>query len=79
MSKIPENVGDYPRPPRLEPAGLPVKIVFGGRVIAESNRALRVLETFHPPVYYIPMADFADGVLAPAAGSSVCEWKGRAT
>jgi uncharacterized protein (DUF427 family) len=74
-----ENVWDYPRPPRLEPSARPVRIVLGGMQIAASDRALRVLETSHPPVLYVPVADVAAGVLQPsAARSTVCEWKGRA-
>ena len=55
------------------------RIELGGVVIAESDRALRVLETSHPPTLYLPLDDVAAGVLAPAAGSSFCEFKGRAT
>lgn len=73
-----ESVWDYPRPPRVEPARAPVRIVFGGEVVAASTRAVRVLETSHPPGYYIPIADWRPGSLVPAAGSSACEWKGRA-
>lgn len=73
-----ESVWDYPRPPRLEPVTVPVTIVFGGIEIVRTTRALRVLETSHPPTYYIPPDDIAPGVLEAAAGASVCEWKGRA-
>jgi uncharacterized protein (DUF427 family) len=37
-----------------------------------------VLETSHPPTYYLPVADFQHGSLRPAAGRSFCEWKGVA-
>jgi uncharacterized protein (DUF427 family) len=37
-----------------------------------------VLETSHPPTYYLPRADFAAGALREAGGSSYCEWKGDA-
>ncbi len=53
-------------------------IRLGGQVIAETSGALRVLETSHPPVYYVPKASFSSGVLAPASGSSWCEFKGQA-
>jgi uncharacterized protein (DUF427 family) len=52
--------------------------VLGGVVVAETTAALRVLETSHPPTYYLPMAAFLAGVLRPATGGSWCEWKGRA-
>jgi uncharacterized protein (DUF427 family) len=73
-----EDVWAYPRPPRVEPVTLPVRIVFAGQTIAETDAAFRVLETSHPPVYYLPRAAFADGVLEPAPGQSLCEWKGAA-
>jgi len=73
-----ESVWDYPRPPRVEPTDASVEVILGGEVVARTRRALRVLETSHPPTYYIPMADFAEGSLRPAEGSSFCEWKGTA-
>jgi uncharacterized protein (DUF427 family) len=73
-----ERVSDYPRPPRIEPVPRRVRILFGGETVAETRDALRVLETFHPPSYYLPAAAFRPGVLRPASGSSFCEWKGNA-
>lgn len=74
-----ESVWDYPRPPAVAPAEGLVEVEVGGRVVARSERALRVLETSHPPVYYLPRADVADGVLrASRARSTHCEFKGRA-
>jgi uncharacterized protein (DUF427 family) len=73
-----ENVWDYPRPPALVPCERRVRIVLGGEVVAESTRAMRVLETSHPPGIYVPPEDWAEGALVPAAGRSVCEWKGVA-
>ena len=74
-----ESVWDYPRPPRVEPTGRHLRVVFKGVTVAETRRAQRVLETSHPPVYYIPAEDVAMEQLAEAPGSSWCEWKGRAT
>jgi len=73
-----ESVWDYPRPPRLEPSQRQVVVVLAGEVVADSHRTYRVLETSHPPGYYIPVADWRPGALAPAAGTSWCEWKGAA-
>jgi uncharacterized protein (DUF427 family) len=73
-----ESVWDYPRPPRLEQFAGSVTVELGGEVIASTTRAWRVLETSHPPSYYLPSDAFAAGVLRPATGSSWCEWKGRA-
>lgn len=73
-----ESVWDYPRPPRVEPTDESVEIRLGGTVVAHTTRALRVLETSHPPTYYVPVEDFVAGALRPAAGSSWCEFKGTA-
>lgn len=74
-----ESVWDYPRPPRLEEFAGAITIELGGQQIASTQRAWRVLETSHPPTYYLPRDAFAAGVLRPAAGSSWCEWKGQAS
>jgi uncharacterized protein (DUF427 family) len=55
-----------------------VRIVFGGVTIASTDAAWRVLETSHPPVYYLPRAAFTGCTLEPASGRSFCEWKGEA-
>jgi uncharacterized protein (DUF427 family) len=47
-------------------------------VIAESQGTYRVLETSHPPVYYIPPKDVRMELLMPKKGNSFCEWKGQA-
>ncbi|PVZ93718.1 hypothetical protein DDQ50_07930 [Amnibacterium flavum] len=73
-----ESVWDYPRPPRVEASSEGIEITLGGQVVARTNRALRVLETSHPPVYYVPADDFVPGSLRPAPGASWCEYKGEA-
>ena len=73
-----ESVWDFPRPPRLEPWPERIRIEYGGTTIADTTAALRVLETSHPPTYYIPLADLRPGTLRAAGGGSICEWKGAA-
>jgi uncharacterized protein (DUF427 family) len=73
-----ESVWDYPRPPRIEAVDARATIRLGGETILDTRDVVRVLETSHPPVYYLPLAAFADGVVVPAAGSSFCEYKGAA-
>jgi uncharacterized protein (DUF427 family) len=73
-----ESVWDYPRPPRVEPSRELVEVELGGRVVASTTSSWRVLETSHPPTYYLPRAAFGPGVLRPATGHSWCEWKGQA-
>ncbi|WP_040337089.1 DUF427 domain-containing protein [Candidatus Blastococcus massiliensis] len=74
-----ESVWDYPRPPSAEVTPRHVVVEFGGRVLAETRRAVRVCETSHPPVFYVPRADVATDLLQRAGGGSWCEWKGAAT
>ncbi|MDT0166865.1 DUF427 domain-containing protein [Actinotalea sp. AC32] len=74
-----ESVWDYPRPPRVEPSTEVVEVELGGQVVARTDRSWRVLETSHPPTYYLPRDAFVPGALRPAPGASVCEWKGRAS
>ncbi len=74
-----ESVWDYPRPPTLDRPGELVVVTFGGAEVARTTNAARVLETSHPPTYYLPREDVDMSLLRPAAGSSVCEWKGRAS
>lgn len=79
IRRVIENVEDYPRPPALEPVDDAIAIMFAGQTIAETDKAYRVLETFHAPTYYLPMTAFVPGVLVPTDGTSVCEWKGQAS
>lgn len=73
-----ESVWDYPRPPVARPVGERVRVVVGGLTLADTMRAVRVLETSHPPTYYLPPDDVRMDLLVPSASTSVCEWKGRA-
>jgi len=73
-----ESVWDYPRPPRLESINAHIEIIFNGVKIATTKGAYRVLETSHPPVYYLPPQDIAMEYLQSVGGQSFCEWKGVA-
>ncbi len=74
-----ESVWSYPRPPVVVASERHVLVRLAGAVICETRRALRLLETSHPPTWYLPIADFAPGSLRPTPGSSFCEWKGSAS
>ena len=74
-----ESVWDYPRPPRVEDFSGHVQVVFNGVTIADTHRARRVLETSHPPAYYIPPQDIRMEYLEQSDAASFCEWKGLAT
>ena len=74
-----ESVWDYPRPPRVEAVTDPISVCFAGEMIADTTRAIRVLETSHPPVYYLPPNDVRWDLLVLAPGRSFCEFKGEAS
>jgi len=73
-----ESVWDYPRPPALEDTPRLIQVRFNGVTIAETRRAKRVLETSHPPVYYVPPEDVRMEYLAENPRATWCEWKGLA-
>jgi len=72
-----ESVWDYPRPPRLEDTSKHIQIIFNGVAIADTRRAKRVLETSHPPVYYLPPDDIQMLYLVKSPRTTYCEWKGQ--
>ena len=69
---------DYPRPAIADPTTAHIVVELGGVTIADTRRAVRTLETSHPPSYYIPRDDIAPCALVAVGGSSFCEWKGNA-
>ena len=73
-----ESVWDYPRPPRLEDVSQQIRVVFNGVILADTQQAKRVLETSHPPVYYIPPEDIKMEYLSLTDRATMCEWKGQA-
>ena len=73
-----ESVWDYPRPPRLERSSRRIRVVFNGITIVDTQRAQRMLETSHPPVYYLPSENVKMEYLVQTSQKSFCEWKGQA-
>ena len=73
-----ESVWDYPRPPRVEPSARHIQVIFNGLTLADTHRAVRVLETSQAPVFYIPLADVQSQYLENTQQVTVCEWKGLA-
>lgn len=74
-----ESVWDYPRPPRVELVSAHILVEHKGVTVVSTNNAVRVLETSHPPTYYLPIVDFTAGILEPVSGHSYCEFKGSAS
>jgi uncharacterized protein (DUF427 family) len=79
MGKIIESVWDYPRPPKLDAVNHTVEIYFNNTLIVNSVSTIRLLETSHPPVYYIPKKDIKMEYLKITSRISFCEYKGLAT
>ncbi len=73
-----ESVWDYPRPPSYHPVASHIRIEFNGEFIAETDRAIRNLQTGIPPVYYIPREDVRLDCLMPTERHSHCRYKGDA-
>ncbi|MDH3706627.1 MAG: DUF427 domain-containing protein, partial [Acidimicrobiia bacterium] len=73
-----ESVWDYPRPAVLEEWPGVLRVELGGLVVAETGHGFRVLETSHPPSYYLPPGDCDERLFTRASGRSFCEWKGQA-
>ena len=73
-----ESVWDFPRPPRVEDVAARVRVLAFGRTIADTARAIRVVETAGAPCYYIPPDDCESGILVKTPDWSLCEWKGIA-
>jgi len=75
-----ESVWDYPRPPRLEATARRIRVVHEGVAIVDTTRALRVLETSHPPVYYVSPQDVRMELMEVSGSrESFCEFKGVAS
>ena len=74
-----ESVWDYPRPPRAEPSTRRIRVVIGGVTVADTTRPIRVLETSHPPTYYVPPEDVRREYLRPSRRRTYCEFKGQAS
>ena len=79
MDRMEESVWDYPRPPRLEHTNDHIVVTHNGVVLVDTKSPLRVLETSHPPTYYLPFTDVDMTFIEPVEGSTFCEWKGRAS
>ena len=53
-----------------------VRVTFAGAVVADTTSALRVEETGHDPVHYIPEKDMRLDLMQPTEHKSYCPFKG---
>ena len=72
------SVWDFPRPPVIVGEARAIIIHWGDIQIANTTKAVAVLETSHPPTFYLPWDDVDRALFIPGRGSSYCEWKGLA-
>src|SRR5260370_5461609 len=60
----------------LLPEARRVRVTFAGTVIADSKQALRVEETGHGPVHYVPEKDVRLDLMRPTEHKTYCPFKG---
>ena len=65
-------------PITIEPNPKRVRVIFNGRVVAETDHALTLKETTHKPVQYIPRADADMKVFTRSTHATHCPYKGDA-
>src|SRR5215472_13269402 len=63
----------------LVPEPRRVRVIFGSVTVADSSAALRVEETGHAPVHYIPKKDVRADLLRPTEHHTRCPYKGEAS
>ncbi len=78
MNQLTECVWDYPRPPRIEANRRHLLVVHEGRTLAQTDGGWRLLETSHPPCFYLPPEAVDWTRLAESSTVTFCEFKGRA-
>jgi uncharacterized protein (DUF427 family) len=66
-----------PAAPRTERVRRRAVLRYGCVVVADTDDLVRVLETSHPPTYYLPRQAFGNH-LVPVERATFCEWKGVA-
>ena len=71
--------GTPDHPITISPNPNRVKVTFGGKVVANSTKALSLKEASYPAVAYIPRADVDMSLLKRTAHSTHCPYKGDAS
>ena len=62
-----------------KPAGVRVQVKLDGEVIADTRDAIKLEESDHPAVYYIPRKDVKMDRLVRSKHQTVCPFKGTAS
>jgi uncharacterized protein (DUF427 family) len=66
-------------PITIEENATRVRVLFSGKVVADTTRALALREASYPAVYYIPRTDADMGLLKATSHSTHCPYKGDAS
>jgi uncharacterized protein (DUF427 family) len=78
-----EEIFVHPRDPHkridIVPSSRAVKVVLGGKTVAETTRARFLFETDLPTRYYIPTKDICTDILNVSDLSTQCPYKGVAS
>jgi uncharacterized protein (DUF427 family) len=56
-----------------------VKVMFAGKTIADTTKAVDLKEASYPPVVYVPRADVDMSLLSRTTHSTHCPYKGDAS
>jgi uncharacterized protein (DUF427 family) len=70
--------GTKDHPITIGPIAERVRVVWRGRKIGDSKRALELKEANYPPVVYVPRADMDMNALQRTARVTTCPYKGEA-
>jgi uncharacterized protein (DUF427 family) len=71
--------GTPDRPIKITAAPNRVRVTFAGRVVADTRRALSLVEASYPPVMYVPREDVDLTILERTEHRSRCPYKGEAS
>jgi len=74
-----ESVWDYPRPPVAMPEWRLVQVYADRRLVADTEEAVRVLETGHPPLVFLPPDDIEWEWLQDSGVAAESIWLGQGT
>ena len=74
-----ESVWQYPRPPRIELVDWRIQVIHAGATLVDAPRTYRILETSHPPSYYVERQFTDQSFLVASPSNTFCEWKGMAS
>lgn len=71
--------GTPDHPITISPNPKRVRVMFGGKVVADSTKSLSLKEANYPVVAYVPRADVDMSLLARTTHSTHCPYKGDAS